>query len=60
MSFQVDEGGLHRGDAGEDVEELSVPRGRNGAEEEELVHCGQFDGGNSSLKGRSPVLLCSE
>ena len=45
MSFQVDGGGLHRGDAGKDIEELSVPRGRDGAEEEELVHFGQFDGG---------------
>ena len=47
MSFQADRGGLHRGDAREDVKELSVPRGWDGTEEEELVHCGLFDGGNS-------------
>lgn len=54
MLFRVDGGGLHRGDAGEDVEELSVPRGRNGTEEEKLVHCERFDAGDH-LVGRKKV-----
>lgn len=45
MFFRVDGGGLHGGDAGEDVEELGVPRVGNGAEEEKLVHYGRFDVG---------------
>lgn len=44
--FRVDGRGLHGGDAGEDVEELGVPRGGDGAEEEEFVHRGRFDGGS--------------
>lgn len=46
MFFRGDGRGLHGGDAGEDVEELGMPRRGNGAEEEELVHCGRFDGGD--------------
>lgn len=41
----MDGRGLHGGDAGEDVEELVVSRGGDGAEEEKLVHCGRYDGG---------------
>lgn len=48
------DGRLHGGDAGEDVEELGVPRGGGGAEEEELVHGGRFDR-RDQVEGRNVV-----
>lgn len=56
MFLRVDGGGLHGRDAGEDIEELGVPRGGNGAEEEELVHCRRFDARNL-VRGRFAVPL---
>ena len=46
------DGRLHGGDAGEDVEELGVPRRGDGAEEEELVHVGLFECRNQ-VEGRN-------
>ena len=45
MFLRVDGAGLHGGNAGEDVEELGVPRRGDGAEEKELVHRRRFNGG---------------
>lgn len=59
MFFRPDGGGLHRADAGEDVKELGVPRGGDGAEEEELVHCGSgLTVGKSKLKGEMSGMKC--